>query len=363
MSDRARERPHRRLNLLTGEWVLVSPHRMERPWQGQVERAVSAQRPPYDGDCYLCPGNARAQGERNPDYDATHVFTNDFPALLPHLDGATGRRYGTAPRDYASDAAHAQPLLRSEPVAGTCRVVCFSPRHDLTLAEMALAGIRTVIDTWADQSAELGRTYRWVQVFENKGEVMGCSNPHPHGQIWALDVLPSEPHKEDRQQRAHFAEHGRALLLDYAQAEAQSGERVVVANDDWLAVVPHWAIWPFELLLLPRRPVARLPELRAAERDNLARVLKQILVRYDNLFGVSFPYSMGWHGAPFDAGAANHWQLHAHFYPPLLRSATVKKFMVGFELLAEAQRDLTAEQAAERLRALSDVHASALQYA
>ena len=248
------------------------------------------------------------------------------------------------------------PLLRAESVRGTCRVICFSPRHDLTLPEMPVKGIRSVVDVWASQSAELGQTYRWVQVFENKGEVMGCSNPHPHGQIWALDALPNLPAAEDRQQRAYYAEHGRPLLLDYAALEADGGERVVVANYEWLALVPYWAVWPFETLIVPRQHVARLPDLNDSMRDSLADLLKRLLTKYDNLFNVSFPYSMGWHGAPFDDQPTEPWQLHAHIYPPLLRSATVKKFMVGFEMLAEAQRDLTAEQAADRLRSLPEVH-------
>lgn len=342
------QRPHRRLNLLTGEWVLVSPHRMERPWQGKVEPAPAEQRPQYDPSCYLCPRNSRAHGERNPDYTATHVFTNDFPALLPEHEAA-----GTP----------TQTLLQSEHVAGTCRVICFSPRHDLTLAEMARPEIRAVIDAWAAQTTELGKMYRWVQVFENKGDLMGCSNPHPHGQVWALDTLPTEPRKEDERQLAHYSDTRRVLLLDYLHEEIAAGERVVVENEHWLALVPHWATWPFELLLLPRRHVRRLPDLKTAERDALASVLKQVLVRYDNLFGISFPYSMGWHGAPFDSERHDHWQLHAHFYPPLLRSASIRKFMVGFEMLGEAQRDLTPEQAAARLRTLSDVHFKAVQYA
>lgn len=333
--------PHRRYNPLTGEWVLVSPQRTQRPWMGQVERVVEVERPRYDPDCYLCPGNLRAGGVRNPDYTGTFVFTNDFPALLP---------------DVLLQRSSSHSLLIAEGEQGTCRVVCFSPRHDLTLAEMSLAEIRAVVDVWTSQVAELGSLYRWVQVFENKGEIMGCSNPHPHGQIWAGSALPNEPAKEDRQQVAYFATHGTPLLLDYMALEQEQGVRVVVENVYWLAVVPFWAIWPFETLLLPRRHVLHLPMLDEAERDALADVLKRLLTRYDNLFQVSFPYSMGWHGAPCGVEACAHWQLHAHFYPPLLRSATVRKFMVGYEMLAEAQRDLTAEQAAERLRALSDVH-------
>jgi UDPglucose--hexose-1-phosphate uridylyltransferase len=235
-------------------------------------------------------------------------------------------------------------------------VICFSPRHDLTLPEMATVDIRRVIDVWAAQTTELGQDYRWVQVFENKGAVMGCSNPHPHGQIWAGTTLPNEAAKEEQQQRAYFEAYGSALLVDYTDLEVSRSERIVVENNQWVAVVPYWALWPFETLLVPRRPVLRLPDLLDAERDALAEILKHLLIRYDNLFEVSFPYSMGWHGAPTDDGNYDHWQLHAHFYPPLLRSATVKKFMVGYEMLAEAQRDLTAEQAAERLRALPEYH-------
>ncbi|MGQ9501550.1 MAG: UDP-glucose--hexose-1-phosphate uridylyltransferase [Anaerolineae bacterium] len=333
--------PHRRYNPLTGEWVLVSPQRTQRPWMGQVERVAETERPRYDPDCYLCPGNTRAGGVRNPEYTGTFVFTNDFPALLP---------------DVLPQRSTSHPLLVAEGERGTCRVVCFSPRHDLTLAEMSLVEIRAVVDVWASQVAELGRSYCWVQVFENKGEMMGCSNPHPHGQIWAGSALPDAPAKEDRQQAAYFTVRGVPLLLDYLALEQEQGVRIVVENAYWLAVVPFWAIWPFETLLLPKRHVLHLPMLDEAERNALADVLKRLLTRYDNLFQVSFPYSMGWHGIPYGMGECQHWQLHAHFYPPLLRSATVRKFMVGYEMLAEAQRDLTAEQAAERLRALPEVH-------
>lgn len=330
----ADQHPHRRLNPLTGEYVLVSPHRTQRPWQGKTEAVAADDRPQYDPGCYLCPGNSRAGGHANPEYENTFVFTNDFAALLPQV----------------VEAPAAHPLLHTEPVTGACRVICFSPRHDLTLAGMDETSIRRVIDLWAAQTAELGQSYRWVQVFENKGAAMGSSNPHPHGQIWALDALPNEPAKEERQQRLYQEQNGRPLLLDYAAVEEEAGERIVVQNDDWLAVIPFWAIWPFEVLLLPRRHVLRLPGLTGGERDRLAAALKQLLSGFDRLFETSFPYSMGWHGAPFVEGDLTHWQLHAHFYPPLLRSATVKKFMVGFEMLGEAQRDLTAEQAAERLR-------------
>ena len=337
------DHPHRRYDPLRDQWVLVSPHRNKRPWQGQVETPPPIDKPRHDPECYLCPGNTRAGGHRNPDYDTTFVFTNDFAALLP---------------DVPPVVPDPDPLFRLEAVPGTCRVICFSPRHDLTFCQLPLPDVRRVVDLWADQTAELGERYRWVQVFENKGQLMGASNPHPHGQIWALDALPTEIAREDANQRRYHAEHGRQLLLDVARAELDRGERVVVANDHWVALVPYWATWPFELLLLPHaRHVARLPDLTDAERDALADVAKRAFTRLDNLFRTSFAYSFGWHGAPFAADAATDaWQLHGHAYPPLLRSATVRKFMVGFEMLAEPQRDLTPEQAAERLRSLSDVH-------
>lgn len=335
------DHPHRRLNPLTGEYVLVSPHRTKRPWQGSQEKLPEERKPQHDPNCYLCPGNTRAGGHQNPNYETTFVFTNDFAALLA---------------DTPPPPATQDPLLSMDGVQGTCRVVCFSPRHDLTLPEMPVETIRHVVDVWAEQVIDLGQTYRWVQVFENKGAAMGASNPHPHGQIWAENVLPNEIVKEERQQQAYLAQHGRPLLVDYVGLEIEQRARIVVANTDWLAVVPFWALWPFEILLMPRRHVLRLPDLADGERDALADILKRLLTKYDNLFETSFPYSMGWHGAPLDDGDYAHWQLHAHFYPPLLRSATVRKFMVGYEMLGEAQRDLTAEQAAERLRAVSEVH-------
>jgi len=335
------DHPHRRYNPLSGEWVLVSPHRTKRPWRGKQETTPSQNRPSYDPKCYLCPGNARANGKINPKYSSTYVFTNDFTALLSNTPTVKNSL---------------NPLMQSESLQGTCRVICFSPRHDLTLAEMSIEEIQCVIDVWADQVTELGKRYRWIQIFENKGEIMGCSNPHPHGQVWAETVLPNEPFKEDRQQVLYFKENDSIMLLDYINIESEQKDRIVLENEHWMVVVPFWAVWPFETLLLPRRHVLQLPDLTNEERDSLAKILKSLLVKYDNLFNISFPYTIGWHGAPTDPGNYTHWQLHAHFYPPLLRSSTVKKFVVGYEMLSEAQRDLTQEQAAERLRNLSDIH-------
>lgn len=334
--------PHRRFNALTGEWILVSPHRTLRPWLGQKESAGNELRPEFDPKCYLCPGNSRSSGAPNPDYKDTYVFVNDYSSLLPDtpLTGAT--RSG---------------LLRSEPVQGECRVIIFSPRHDLTLPELSVPQIGKIVDVWADQIKELGTRYRWVQIFENKGAVMGCSNPHPHGQVWSGNFLPRIAEQEDLRQRDHLTKSGGPLLLEYLAEELVEEVRIVESNEHWVMLVPYWAVWPFELLLLPRRHVLRLPDLTIEERASLSAILKKSLTRYDNLFETSFPYSMGWHGAPTDEDQDySHWQLHAHFYPPLLRSETVKKFMVGYEMLAEPQRDITAEQAALRLRELSLVH-------
>ena len=324
--------PHRRYNALTGTWVLVSAGRTKRPWLGAEEAEPPEERPAHDPECYLCPGNTRVTGEQNPAYESTFVFTNDFAALRPSTSAA---RLG--------DGA----LFRAEGTRGTCRVVCFSPRHDVTLAGMDVPSIRSVIDVWADQTTELGDRFRWVQVFENRGAAMGASNPHPHGQIWAGDALPVEAAEEDARQHEHMAEHATRLLLDYAAAE-RGGPRVIRDQDGWLTLVPFWAAWPFETMLVPLAPAARLKDLSSAARDGLAAALSDINRRYDALFRKPFPFSMGWHQAPFGA-STGHWQLHAHFMPPLLR-ASVRKFMVGYELLSEPQRDLTPEEAAMRLR-------------
>ena len=330
---------HRRLNRLTGEWVLVSPQRTARPWQGQVEEVPTAQQPAYDPACYLCPGNERAGGARTPEYDSTYVFDNDFAALTPDV----------APED------DRKGLLVAQSERGICRVVCFSPRHDLTLGQMSVEAIRTVVDTWVDQYVELGDLdwVRHVQVFENRGAMMGASNPHPHGQIWANERVPNEPMKELVQQRAHAASGG-CLLCDYLDVELNDGERIVTGNEHFTALVPFWAVWPFETLVLPRVHAGALPELGPDQRDGLADILRRLTRRYDRLFGVTFPYSMGLHQQPTDGDPHRGWHLHAHFYPPLLRSATVRKFMVGYELLGQPQRDITPETAAQRLRELPE---------
>lgn len=329
--------PHRRLNALTGEWVLVSPQRTARPWQGQLETPQPEQRPAYDPSCYLCPGNQRAGGARNPDYQTTFVFDNDFAALLPGAEPYTLEREG---------------LLVAAAERGICRVICFSPRHDLTLAGMAREDVRRVVDVWAEQYEELGAIpwIRHVQIFENRGAMMGASNPHPHGQIWANESLPNEPAKELARQREHFRERGSCLLCDYLALELAEGTRIVCQNETFIALVPFWAIWPFETLVLPRTHRATISALSDAERDGLADILGQLTRRYDALFQTSFPYSMGFHQQPTDGADYVEWHLHAHFYPPLLRSATVRKFMVGYELLGQPQRDITPESAAARLR-------------
>lgn len=336
------EHPHRRYNPLSGEWVLVSPHRTKRPWQGQVETTAPEQRPAYDPQCYLCPGNTRANGEQNPQYAQTFVFENDFAALLPDTPAGT----------------YHNGLLHAESERGTARVVCFSPRHDLTLAEIDLDTLTAVVDVWAAQYSELAANpdIGYVQIFENRGAMMGASNPHPHGQIWAQQHIPLNAAREDTMQAAYYAANGRSLLADYLAQELELGERIVCENEHFVAVVPFWAVWPFETMVLSRRQVGALPDLMPDERRALAALFKQLTTCYDNLFQTSFPYSMGFHQRPTDGAAYQHWHLHAHVLPPLLRSATVRKFMVGYELLGEPQRDITPEQAAARLRALSAVH-------
>lgn len=334
------EHPHRRYNPLIEEWVLVSPHRAKRPWQGQVESIDDEQKPSFDESCFLCPGNTRINGEVNENYQHTFVFSNDFAAL----------------KQDTPQASVDDPLFKMATEQGESRVICFSPDHSKTLPELEVEDICHVVDTWQWQCDILGKQYNWVQVFENKGATMGCSNPHPHGQIWAQQQLPTLVNKKDAAQRQYLASHDTNLLEDYAAKEVAKKERIVVSNDDWLVVVPYWAAWPFETMLLPRFSVQRMTALTASQKLSLAKILKQITIKYDNLFNTSFPYSMGWHGAPYDNEEHPEWTLHATFLPPLLRSASVRKFMVGYEMMAEAQRDLTAEQAAQRLRDLSDIH-------
>lgn len=335
------EHPHRRYNPLTDQWVLVSPHRAKRPWQGQQEKVSEDEKPNYDPSCYLCPGNKRITGEENPNYQKPYVFKNDFSALLEDT-----------PNPEKSD----DPLFQISKAQGESRVICFSPDHSKTLPLLSVDEITEVVKVWQEQLHELGQKYQWVQIFENKGAAMGCSNPHPHGQIWANSFLPNEVARADQTQRAYLAKYGSVMLMDYAKREMELKERIVVETEHWLAVVPYWAIWPFETLLLPKAHVKRLTDLTEEQAKDLALALKKLTTKYDNLFETSFPYSMGFHAAPFNGEENEHWQLHAHFYPPLLRSATVRKFMVGYEMLGESQRDLTAEQAAQRLQALSEIH-------
>jgi len=327
--------------MLNGSWVLVSPHRTQRPWLGQVEKSAQAEQPPYDPACYLCPGNARAGGVRNPPYTSTFVFDNDFAALLPGTPAEGSNRAG---------------LLIAEGEPGICRVACFSPRHDLTVSRMTAPDLELVVDTWTAQYAALGRMplIRYVQIFENRGEMMGASNPHPHCQIWASSSIPTEAAAEQRAQADYRASRGTCLLCDYLALERECGERLVCENQSFTALAPFWAVWPFETMIVGKRHLSGMDEFDGNERRGLADILKRITTRYDNLFGVPFPYTMGFHQRPTDGEAHPEWHFHAHFYPPLLRSATIRKFMVGFEMLGMPQRDITAENAAARLRAIAE---------
>jgi UDPglucose--hexose-1-phosphate uridylyltransferase len=331
------EHPHRRLNPLTREWVLVSPHRTERPWQGQVEAAPAPAQPEYDPGCYLCPGNSRAGGAKNPAYTSTFVFDNDYATLRPD----------TPPGQVAESG-----LLVAEAERGVCRVVCFSPRHDLTMSRMSAAELRIVVNTWTGQYEELGKLpfINYVTIFENRGEMMGCSNPHPHCQIWSNRNLPNEAAKEQASQLAYAQEKRTCLLCDYLALETKSGARVVCENESFAVVTPFWAVWPFETMVVAKHHWTGMDQLYEAGRDGLADILGQITRRYDRLFAAPFPYSMGFHQRPTDSAPHPEWHLHAHFLPPLLRSATVRKFMVGYELMGTPQRDITPEAAAERLR-------------
>ena len=334
-----KEHPHRRLNLLTGEWILVSPHRTRRPWQGKQETIATDKRPAYDPGCYLCPGNQRAGGFTNPAYTNTFAFTNDFSALLA---------------DTPDGGLEEEELLQARSEKGICKVICFSPRHDLTLPQMEVEDIRKVVDLWCEEFASLSAnpSIRNIQIFENKGEIMGCSNPHPHGQIWAQNALPQEISKETTRQKTWFDKKGTSLLADYLDLELRKQERLVLGNEHFVALVPFWAVWPYETLLVSKRHVQTLLQFTEDEKYALSEILKQLTTKYDHLFGISFPYSAGIHQSPVNDGPHPEWHWHMHFYPPLLRSASVKKFMVGYEMLANPQRDITAEWAAERLREL-----------
>ncbi len=343
MNFNIEDHPHKRFNPLTGDWVLVSPHRSKRPWQGQVEKPAVDDRPSYDPGCYLCPGNERAGGKNNPDYKGTFVFTNDFSALLTD-----------SPEGGLNDGE----LFQAESESGICKVICFNEDHSLTIPEMEVSDIRKVVDVWCEQFEELANNehINYIQIFENKGAIMGCSNPHPHGQIWSSKGIPVEPAKECNTQKAYFEKHGRTLLSDYLTAELEKEVRILDQNNSFVALIPFWAVWPFETMIVSKRPVQNILDLSEKEKTDLADIYKKLTVMYDNLFEVSFAYSAGLHQAPCDGKDHREWHLHMHFYPPLLRSATIKKFMVGYEMLATPQRDITAEGAAKRLRELPKVH-------
>jgi UDPglucose--hexose-1-phosphate uridylyltransferase len=339
MTDTNIQFPHRRFDPLRGRWVLVSPHRTQRPWQGEVSRTDARPALHYDPACYLCPGNTRAGGQQNPQYTGVFAFANDYAALLPDAPEVvleTGSR-----------------LLRAESERGVCRVLCFHPDHSLTLAGMDVADIVHVVEAWTDEYKNLGAQpeIRHVQIFENRGAMMGASNPHPHGQIWATEHIPDEPAAELVNQLAYRQEHNACLLCDSLQVELEKRQRIICENEEFVVLVPFWAVWPFETLVLSRKHVGSLDQFTVAQQHGLADILKRLTSCYDRLFATSFPYTMGFHQRPTDGQAHAEWHFHGHFYPPLLRSATVRKFMVGFEMLGMPQRDITPETAAEQLRA------------
>ncbi|MBQ4803559.1 UDP-glucose--hexose-1-phosphate uridylyltransferase [Aquimarina sp. MMG015] len=344
MEEVINNNPHRRYNILTGDWVLVSPHRTKRPWQGKQETVIVKKMASYDETCYLCPTNTRMSGNKNPDYKDPFSFVNDFSALLSD----------TPEQNYDNG------LLQGSSERGICKVVCFSPDHSLTLPLMKEENIQKVIKLWKKEYKELGELpyINHIQIFENKGDVMGCSNPHPHGQIWAQESIPLESSKKTKQQDEYWGKHQKSLLLSYLEQELETKERIIFENEDFVSLVPYWAVWPYETLVLPKRHIQNLNQLTEEEIVSFASIIKDITIRYDNLFNVSFPYSAGIHQSPTDQDSHPEWHFHMSFYPPLLRSATVKKFMVGYEMFADPQRDITAEQAAEMLRSLPSAHFS-----
>jgi len=336
--------PHRRYNILTGEWILVSPHRTKRPWHGKTEENKFVEKQTYDSSCYLCPGNTRASGDTNPDYKEPYSFINDFSSLLPD----------------SPELNHEDGLLKAESEQGICKVVCFSPDHSLTLPLMEEDDITKVIQMWKKEYLELGsgENINYVQIFENKGAIMGCSNPHPHGQIWSQSSIPTEVSKKSVKFKEYWKENQRSLLSDYLKQELETRERILEENEHFVALIPYWAVWPFEAMIIPKKHLQHIGQLNEAEEKSYAEIIKKLTIKYDNLFETSFPYSSGIHQIPTDGNDYPEWHFHMSFYPPLLRSATVKKFMVGYEMFAGPQRDITAEQAAKRLNELSRIHYS-----
>lgn len=334
--------PHRRYNPLSGEWVKVSPHRTKRPWQGQTESTSRETRPAYDSGCYLCPGNQRAGGEKNPQYTGTYSFINDFAAMLPDN-----------PQDPVDDG-----LFQAQPERGLCKVLCFSPRHDLTIPRMGQGEVEEIVKLWIQEYKEIATLdhIKHIQIFENHGSLMGCSNPHPHGQIWAENLLPDLPAKEDQNQRDYFQAQGNHLLMDYLAKELELKERIIWQNDHFVALVPFWAVWPYEAMILPRAQVSSLAEFSQVQIQGLAETMIALGIRFDNLFKTDFPYSMGLHQAPVNSGDKSYWTFHMHYFPPLLRSAEIKKFMVGYEMMAMPQRDITPETSADLLRSQASRH-------
>ena len=336
MNTNLQDYSHKRFNILTGEWVLVSPHRAKRPWQGQNEAISNEVRPTHDPSCYLCAGNTRINGDENPKYENIFVFTNDFAALQT-----------TSPKFSITDG-----LFKSESEQGVCKVICFSPDHSMSLADMEVIDINKVVKTWQNEYTELGSNdmINYVQIFENKGAVMGCSNPHPHGQIWSQSTLPNEVDKKDQQQRTYFSKNNTSLLGDYLKQELEANERIIYQNDDFVVLTPFWAVWPFETMIIPKKQFTNITKISEQESLNFADAISKITKAYDKLFDCSFPYSSGIHQSPTNGKINDYWHWHMSFYPPLLRSKTVKKFMVGYEMFGSPQRDITAEQAAKRLR-------------